>query len=170
MHPIFIRTPWLVIHTYGVLVAAGFLIGLAVAARNVKREGLPPEAVADLGVWLIVAGMASAKLFYIVFFWNDFLAGWQAEGLRSLREGFVFYGGFIGASMAAVVFTRLRRLSLWKMADCCAPGGGDWPRFREDGLLLQRVLLRKGLLAGLGRPIPAAASDGRNPGASNGDL
>ena len=133
MHPIFLRTPWLVIHTYGVLVAAGFLIGLAVAARLVRREGLPSETIADLGVWLILAGMASAKLFYIVFFWQDFLAGLHTEGVRSLREGFVFYGGFIGASLATVVFTRRRRLSLWKIGDACAPGAAIGHAFGRVG-------------------------------------
>ena len=62
MHPILIRTPWLDIHTYGVLVAAGFLVGLAIAVRNAKREGLPPEAVADLGIWLIVSILRSGRL------------------------------------------------------------------------------------------------------------
>jgi phosphatidylglycerol---prolipoprotein diacylglyceryl transferase len=122
MHPLLIRTPWLDIYTYGVLVAAGFLIGLSVAAHNAKREGLPPEHISDLGIWLIVAGMAGGKLFQIVFFWNDFLSGWRAEGIRSLREGFVFYGGFIGASVAAIAYTRIKRLPLWKVADACAPG------------------------------------------------
>jgi phosphatidylglycerol:prolipoprotein diacylglycerol transferase len=122
MHPILIRTPWLDIHTYGVLVAAGFLVGLAIAVRNAKREGLPPEAVADLGIWLIVAGMVGGKLFHILFFWNDFISGWRAEGVRSLREGFVFYGGFIGASVTGILYMRAKRLPLWKVADCCAPG------------------------------------------------
>jgi phosphatidylglycerol:prolipoprotein diacylglycerol transferase len=121
MHPILIHMQWLDIHTYGVLVAAGFLIGLAVAAHRARREGLPPEQVSDLGVWLIVSGMLGGKLFHIVFFWNDFIAGWHEEGLRSLREGFVFYGGFIAATLTAVGYTRAKRLPLAKLADLMAP-------------------------------------------------
>ena len=133
MYPILIRTPWLDIHTYGVLVAAGFLIGLSVAVHNAKREGLHPEHISDLGIWLIVAGMAGGKLFNVVFFWNDFLSGWRAEGIRSLREGFVFYGGLIGASLAAIVYTRIKRLPLWKVADACAPGGALGHAFGRVG-------------------------------------
>jgi phosphatidylglycerol:prolipoprotein diacylglycerol transferase len=133
MYPILIRTPWLDIHTYGVLVAAGFLIGLSVAVHNAKREGLHPEHISDLGIWLIVAGMAGGKLFHVVFFWNDFLSGWRAEGVRSLREGFVFYGGLIGASLAAIVYTRIKRLPLWKVADACAPGGALGHAFGRVG-------------------------------------
>lgn len=121
MHPILFRLGPLDIHTYGVLVAAGFLLGLMLAGRRAKAGGLDPRAVSDLGIWLIVAGMGGAKLFHIVFGWDEFIRAWQHEGLRSLREGFVFYGGFIGAVVATIVFARKRRQPLWKLADLFAP-------------------------------------------------
>jgi phosphatidylglycerol:prolipoprotein diacylglycerol transferase len=121
VHPEFIRLGPLDIHTYGVLVAIGFVVGLAVAARRARREGIDPERVTDLGVWLIVSGMLGGKLFHIIFFWNDFIYGWRTEGVRSLREGFVFYGGFIAASLTAVAYARVKRLSFAKLADIFAP-------------------------------------------------
>ena len=121
MHPDFFHIGPLDIHTYGVLVALGFLAGIGVTARRAPREGLRPEQISDLGVWLILAGMLGGKLFHVMFFWPDFQAAWRAEGLRSLREGFVFYGGFIGAILAAIVYTRRKKLPLWKVADVCAP-------------------------------------------------
>ena len=95
VHPEFIRLGPLDIHTYGVFVAIGFIVGLAVATRRARRDGIDPERIADLGMWLIISGMLGGKLFHIIFFWNDFIYGWHAEGVRSLRQGFVFYGGFI---------------------------------------------------------------------------
>lgn len=121
MHPIFIRLGPLDIHTYGVLVAIGFIVGLAVAAKRAPREGIKPEQITDLGVWLIVAGMLGGKLFHIIFFWNDFLTGLRVDGLRSLREGFVFYGGLIAASITTIFFAKLKQISIWKIADVCAP-------------------------------------------------
>lgn len=121
MHPIFIRLGPLDIHTYGVLVAIGFMAGLAVAGWRARSEGIQAEQISDLGVWLIIAGMLGGKLFHVIFFWNDFIAGWHADGIRSLREGFVFYGGFIFATLTAVVYTRVKRLPLVKLADIFAP-------------------------------------------------
>ncbi len=121
MHPILFRLGVLDIHTYGVLVAAGFLVGLWVAARRAPKEGLKPEQISDLGVWLILAGMGGGKLFHIIFFWDEFIRGWREGGIRSLREGFVFYGGFITATLAAIIYTRVKRLPFWKIADVCAP-------------------------------------------------
>jgi phosphatidylglycerol:prolipoprotein diacylglycerol transferase len=121
MHPVLFHLGRLAIHTYGVLVAAGFLIGITVAARRAKSEGIEPERIHDLGVWLIVAGMLGGKLFHILFFWNEFIANWRASGVASLREGFVFYGGFICASLATVVYARRKKLPLAKLADAFAP-------------------------------------------------
>lgn len=121
MYPILIHMRWLDIHTYGVLVAAGFLIGIAVATHRARREGLPPENITDLGVWLVAAGMVGGKLFHIIFFWNEFIAAWRAEGLRSLREGFVFYGGLVVAALTAVIYLRAKRLPVAKVLDLLAP-------------------------------------------------
>ena len=121
MHPEFIRLGPLDIHTYGVFVALGFIVGLAVATRRARREGIDSERIADLGMWLIISGMLGGKLFHIIFFWDDFLYGWRQEGVRSLREGFVFYGGFIAASLTAVAYTTVKKLPFFRVADVFAP-------------------------------------------------
>jgi phosphatidylglycerol---prolipoprotein diacylglyceryl transferase len=121
MHPVLIRLGSLEIHTYGVFVAAGFLFGILNATYRAKTEGIEPERVNDLGIWLVIAGMVGGKLFHILFFWHDFIAGWRAAGLASLREGFVFFGGFIAASLTTVVYCRVKKLSLLKVADALGP-------------------------------------------------
>ena len=169
MHPEFIRLGPLDIHTYGVFVAIGFIVGLAVAARRARREGIDPERITDLGVWLIIAGMLGGKLFHIIFFWNDFISGWREEGMRSLREGFVFYGGFIVASLAAVAYATVKKLPFSNGGYLCAvdrAGTRLWPH----GLFLQRVLLRQAVLAAVGGDISAAAHHGRHPRAPDGNL
>ena len=100
MHPVFFRLGSLEIHTYGVFVAAGFLFGILNAAYRAKTEGIEPERINDLGIWLMIAGILGGKLFHILFFRQDFIAAWRATGLASLREGFVFFGGFIAACLA----------------------------------------------------------------------
>ena len=53
MYPILITIPTpfgqIPIHTYGVLVAAGFLIGILLAERNARNYGIKKEVIADLG-------------------------------------------------------------------------------------------------------------------------
>jgi len=62
MHPVFLQLGDFTIATYGVLVAIGFALGLWVAGRRARADGLPAEPLQNLGVWLIVAGMIGLKL------------------------------------------------------------------------------------------------------------
>ncbi len=121
MHPEFIQLGPLDIRTYGVLVAAGFACGLWVAAWRARREQLPPQVIYDLGVWVILAGVLGAKLFYLVVYGDEFLAAWRAQGWSALRHGFVFFGGFLAAIASVIVYARVKRLPLWKLADVLAP-------------------------------------------------
>jgi len=110
------------VHWYGVLVAAGFLAGLWSASRRGLRDGIPPEQVADLGVWLIVGSLVGARTLYVVSYWQDSFAGKPWTEIFMVRHGgLVFYGGLIGASAATLIYVWRKRLSLWRMADALSP-------------------------------------------------
>ena len=112
------------IYWYGLLAAAGFGVGLWTASRRVAgHRDLPREVVADLGPWLIVGGLVGARLWFVISYWEDDFAGkplWEIFNIRG--GGLVFYGGLVGAALAAGLFARLRRLPLWELADVLAPG------------------------------------------------
>lgn len=107
---------------YGIAVVCGFVAGLWTASRRAIRNQIPPEAVADLGVWLMLGGIAGARLWYVIEYWNDEFAGrpWW-ETLAVFRGGLVFHGGLAGAALATVLYAQKRRLPLWKLADVLAP-------------------------------------------------
>lgn len=49
---------------FGVMVAAGALVGLWLHSRELARAALPEQAV-DAGVWGVLGGMLGAKLLYV---------------------------------------------------------------------------------------------------------
>ena len=110
------------IHWYGVLVAAGFLAGLWTASRRGLRDGLKPELVLDSGPWMIVGAIVGARAFYVVTYWKESFANepWT-EVFMVHHGGLVFYGGFAGAVLAAILYARVRRVPLWKLGDALAP-------------------------------------------------
>ena len=52
------------------------------------------------------------------------------------KGGLVFYGGLIGATLAGVLYARLKKLPLWKMADILAPSIALGYVFGRIGCLL----------------------------------
>ncbi|HMJ90025.1 MAG TPA: prolipoprotein diacylglyceryl transferase [Candidatus Acidoferrum sp.] len=122
MHPIaFYLGNWPV-HWYGVLVAIGFLAGLWTASRRGLLHGLRPEQVGDAGPWIIIGAIIGARTLYVVTYWKEKFAGGPWKEIFMVQHGgLVFYGGFIGAALAILLYCRFRKVHLWKLTDALAP-------------------------------------------------
>ena len=137
MHPIALKLGSLTIHWYGVMVALGFLAGLWTAGRRAPHAGIAGEKVIDLGPWLIVGGIVGARIHYVIAFWHESFAGQPVtEMLAVWKGGQIFYGGLLGASLACILYARLRKLPLWKVADILAPSIALGYVFGRIGCLL----------------------------------
>lgn len=121
VHPIAFHLGRLPIHWYGVMVALGFMAGLWTASRRGLREGVPSEKVLDLGPWLILGAIVGARTLYVISYWNEDFAKHPTEIFMIQKGGLVFYGGLIGASLACIIYARVKKLPLWKFADILAP-------------------------------------------------
>jgi phosphatidylglycerol:prolipoprotein diacylglycerol transferase len=116
------------IHWFGLLVAMGFMVGLWTSSRRAARDGIPPAAIFDAGVWLILGALVGARVLYVLTYWDNLMreplnpsAPWT-EVFMIQRGGLVFHGGLVGATAAALIYVRRRRLPVWKFADALAPG------------------------------------------------
>ena len=122
MHPIAFQIGSFSIHWYGILVGLGCLVGLWTASRRSLREGFPPEKVYDMGLWLMLGVIVGARAFFIVTHWESDFSGHSWFSWFNLRQGgLVFYGGFIGAVIATLLYCRIQRAPLWRLADVLAP-------------------------------------------------
>ncbi len=109
------------VYTYGVLLAAAFLLGLKLATSRAKRRGLDANRILDLGIYIIVAAIVGGKLLLLVTDFPSFRAD-PADFLSLARSGGVFYGGLILAVLVAFWYMRRHQLPLWPTFDVFAPG------------------------------------------------
>jgi phosphatidylglycerol:prolipoprotein diacylglycerol transferase len=122
VHPIAFHFGPLTIRWYGAMMAIAFIAGLWTASRRGLREGIPAEKILDIGPWLIVGTIIGARALHVATYWREEFAGkplWEIFAVWN--GGLVFYGGLVGASLAAILYARLKKLPLWKMADVLAP-------------------------------------------------
>ena len=108
------------LHTYGVLVALGFLAALAVIGRGAKREGLPSEPVFDLAFVAVLAAVVGSRLLYVVFNLGEYLAD-PVRIFKIWEGGLVFHGGLLLAVPVCLFFVRRLGLPAWVTADVFAP-------------------------------------------------
>ncbi len=123
MFPKLFEYHWLVIHSYGLLLAIAFIVGLYISAKAGQREGINKSEVYDLGLYIALSSLLGAKLLLFVTEFEYYYKN-PAEifSLATLRSGGVYYGGLILAVIVGIWFARRRHLSHWKMADIFAPG------------------------------------------------
>ncbi len=120
MYPVLLQIGKLSIYTYGFFIAIGFLVGIAIARQEAKRVGEDPEKIMDLSFYVLVFAIVGSRLFYIVTNPEMFLAG-PLEILKLWKGGLVFYGGFIAALIAALIYLKKKKMPLWKTADIITP-------------------------------------------------
>ncbi len=121
MHPILLSLGPITIYSYGVLLAAAYLLGLGMAVRRARAVGLDGNRVLDLGIWVIIAALVGAKALLFVVDFDHFTSSWE-EFTTLLRSGGVFYGGLIAAVVVCIYQLRKHRLPLWQSGDLFAPG------------------------------------------------
>jgi phosphatidylglycerol:prolipoprotein diacylglycerol transferase len=121
MHPILFSIGPFTIYTYGVLLAAAYLVGLKLAMVRARSRYLDSTRVLDLGVWIIISALVGAKLMLLVVDFQYFRAN-PAELVSLARSGGVFYGGLILAVIVSIWYIRRQGLPLWTTCDVFAPG------------------------------------------------
>jgi phosphatidylglycerol:prolipoprotein diacylglycerol transferase len=92
------------------------------ASRRARLVGIAPEAIFDLGPWLIIGGIIGGRVLYVISYWReDFAQKPFPEIFMVQHGGLVFYGGLIGGTLAVLGYLLWKKLPLWKMADILAP-------------------------------------------------
>src|SRR5438067_12314302 len=94
MHPILVGFGPITVYTYGVLLAAAYLLGLQLARARAKARGLDANRVLDLGIYIIISALLAAKLLLLLTDFRTFTAN-PRELLTLSHSGGVFYGGLI---------------------------------------------------------------------------
>src|SRR6478735_2028911 len=112
MYPILFSLPWsiprfgpITVYTYGVLLAAAYLLGLQLAMVRARKRSLDATRVMDLGIYIIISALIGAKLLLLVTDFQIFRSN-PAELFSLFRSGGVFYGGLILAVAVALVYIR----------------------------------------------------------------
>src|SRR5215510_3719563 len=121
MYPRLFELGPLTLYTYGVLLAAAYLVGLRLAMVRAKAQGLDANRVLDLGIYIIISALVGAKLLLLITDFRTFRAD-PKELLTLARSGGVFYGGLILAVGVALWYIRRVGLPLWTTCDVFAPG------------------------------------------------
>ncbi len=105
---------------YGVIITLAMVIGFFIALRKAKFEGISTDTVLDLAVYLMIAAILGARLYYVIM---------KIESYHSLYDviaiwdgGLAIYGGIIAGALTIFIYTRIKRIKTAKVLDIAVPG------------------------------------------------
>ncbi len=110
----------LTFHWYGVIIALGMALAVALACVREKRLGLPKDTALDLALIGIPAAIVCARLYYVLFSWREYAAA-PVRALYIWEGGMAIYGGVIGGVLAGWLYARRKGLPFLRLADLAAP-------------------------------------------------
>jgi len=108
------------VHWYGIIIGVGIGLALFLAIRESDKHGLHKDTFTDLLIWAIPISIISARIYYVIFKW-DYYSQNPGDIIKIWEGGIAIHGALIGAVITAIVFTRKKGISFWKLADIAAP-------------------------------------------------
>ncbi|GLF88960.1 prolipoprotein diacylglyceryl transferase [Bacillus safensis] len=118
--PIALQLGPISVHWYGVIIGFGTLLGLWLALRECEKRGINKDTFIDLILFAIPIAIICARIYYVSFEWDYYLQH-PNEIIKTWHGGIAIHGGLIGAVLTAIVFTKVKKVSFWKIADVAAP-------------------------------------------------
>jgi len=117
VYPTFLRIGDFEITSFGVLVALGALAGMFVFQRELRRAGLPGDAI-NAALAGVLGGLAGAKLIWAI----EFHRTAPFLDLLLSRGGLSWFGGLAGGLAAGLTTLRRYRVPLVRGLAAASPG------------------------------------------------
>ena len=106
---------------YGVIIALGMLAGALVAYREAKKTGQKVDDYIDFPLYTLIAAIIGARIYYVIFEW-DYYSAHPLEIFNLRAGGLAIYGGVLASALTLFIFTKVKKLKFWLMADTAVQG------------------------------------------------
>lgn len=132
--PVFLRVGPLEFRWYGLMYILAFTAAYFLILAGARRKGLPltRDDAADLIFTLAVGVILGGRSGYILFYNLAYYVSHPLKVFAVWEGGMSFHGGLTGAVLAALYFTRKKKIGFLTLADICILAG-------PVGLFLGRI-------------------------------
>lgn len=112
----------LTLHSYGLMIAIGFLVVLVLVQRDAPRHiGISSDKVTEVAFWLLLAGLAGTRVAYIAMFPEEFSLTNPVKWFAIWEGGLVFQGAIPGGLLYYIYAVKRYKFDFWRGLDCAFP-------------------------------------------------
>lgn len=100
--------------------ALGFIVAISWAAKRGPRFGVSSDFINNLATLIVIAGIVGGRVSFLAIEESvDDVFSWRL--FEVWTGGMVFYGGFIAAVLASIIYCRMKNQSFMRVADTIVP-------------------------------------------------
>jgi phosphatidylglycerol:prolipoprotein diacylglycerol transferase len=110
------------------------LLAILFGYSQIRKFGLNSDRVTDCIIGGIIGGIVGARIYYVVFSWEDYAGDWKS--ILNVREGgLAIYGGLIGSLLVGLTIAKIRKVKILPLLDIVGmsfligQGIGRWGNF-----------------------------------------
>jgi phosphatidylglycerol:prolipoprotein diacylglycerol transferase len=105
---------------HGIFSVLAILAAARLGQLLLRRDGIAPERVYDMAVWMVIAGLIGARLLYVWENYQQFVGAWQK--IVYVNEGGISqWGGIFGALLGGYVWCRRNKIDYRLVLDAAGP-------------------------------------------------
>ncbi len=122
MFPVLFSIGSFAVSSFGVFLAAGYILAVFLVWRLSRAWDLDEEKILDLTLLTFLGGIIGARIYFVAEHWDLFAASIAKIIFFYQLPGFSFWGGLLGGWLTLFYFSRRFKLDFWQMADIASVG------------------------------------------------
>ncbi|OOC36798.1 diacylglyceryl transferase [Thermosipho melanesiensis] len=94
---------------YSFLIVMGIVLSYYLVRRRLKRFNIKEEHFDEAVFWGIVFSILGARIYYVIFMWNEFYSKYPSEIIKIWHGGLAIHGAIIGALLSTYIYTKIKK-------------------------------------------------------------
>jgi phosphatidylglycerol:prolipoprotein diacylglycerol transferase len=105
---------------YSILILLGIIVAYLLANKESKKFKIPKDFVFDLVFWVVIVGIISARLYYVIFNFSSY-----SDNILNIfkvwQGGLAIHGGIIGGLITLIIYCKIKNVNPFRMMDIAVP-------------------------------------------------
>lgn len=135
MRPVLIQIGEFAIPSYGFMLVVSFVAAIIFVRRAAKKFNISTDTIDSLAFYVMLGVIIGGRILYVIFHWSQY-AHDVLGTVRIWEGGMMFFGGFLGALVASIIFLKKHKLPILQIGDLIAPAIGLGEFFTRIGCFL----------------------------------
>lgn len=102
------------------MLVISFLFAILFVKRAAKRFDIPSMVIENLAFYLMLGVIIGGRILYVIFHWAQYENN-VLDVFAIWKGGMMFFGGFLGALIASILYLRKAKIAIFSLADIVAP-------------------------------------------------